>query len=201
MKYQNFISVDLQRDFTDQGGGAYKPRPAVDFITTTLIPYFQKNSLKTAEIISDYRLPRLGDRRALCAPGSCGYESILPDNIKKQPIWIKCMNSPIWVRDNIGNATGQPGIPYQDGPKFQLWLDQMVGPMNKMLEVILFGLTSDCCVLSTAQELSWRGYKILILKEAVDNASGDQKEKDMILNNPPLKNWASIISWNDIINS
>ncbi len=201
MKYKNFISVDLQKDFTDSNGKAYKPRPCVDFIKNTLVPYFKKNDLRTAEIISDYRQPRPGDRGDCCWPGTSGYESIIPNVIKLGQVWIKCMNSPIWIRENIGDASKQPGIPYQDGPKFQLWLDQEVGPMNKMIEVVLFGLTADCCILSTAQELNWRGYKVLILKEAVDNASGDKNEKDMILNNPPLKNWASVISWDDLIKS
>lgn len=199
MKYQNFISIDLQRDFTEPGGKAYRIRPCVDFIKNTLIPHFEKNGLKTAEIISDYRQPRPGDRGDCCWPGTKGYESIIPDIIKKQSVWVKCMNSPIWTRNNIGDQNKQPGIPYQDGNKFQKWLDGIIGPINSNIEVVLFGLTSDCCVLSTAQELDWRGYKVLILKEAVDNYSGDQDEKELVLNNPPLTNWAQIVSWKDII--
>lgn len=199
MKYQNFISVDLQRDFTDPGGKGYRPRPSVDFITSILVPFFQRNNTKTAEIISDYRQPRPGDDGDMCWPGTTGYESILPVSIKKQPIWIKCMNSPIWVRDNIGDPGKQPGIPYQDGIAFQNWLDKTIGPMNSGVEVVLLGLTSDCCVLSTAQELSWRGYQVYLLKEAVDNYSGDQSEKEQVLNNPPLTNWAQVVSWNDIV--
>jgi nicotinamidase-related amidase len=199
MKFQNFLAIDLQRDFTDTDGKAYLPRPSVDFVKNTLIPYFEKNNLKTAEIISNYRQPRPGDSGDCCWPGAQGYESIIPDSIKKQPIWIKCMNSPIWTRDNIGNPNAEPGIPYPDGNLFQKWLDQMVGPMNSKVEVVLFGLTSDCCVLSTAQELCWRGYKVYILKEAVDNYSGDHAEKEMVLNNPPLKNWVQIVSWSDIV--
>lgn len=199
MEYQNFISIDLQRDFTDSDGKAYLPRPSVDFVKNTLIPYFERDNLKTAEIISDYRQPRPGDSGNCCWPGTKGYQSIIPDSIRMFPQWIKCMNSPIWVRDNIGEQNKQPGIPYQDGDLFQKWLDKSIGPMNSEIEVILFGLTSDCCVLSTAQELDWRGYKVLILKEAVDNYSGDQDEKELVLNNPPLTNWAQIVSWNDIV--
>lgn len=199
MKYKNFISIDLQRDFTDPDGKAYKSRSSIEFIKNTLIPYFEKNNLKTAEIISDYRQPRPGDSGDCCWPGTKGYESIIPDIIKKQSIWVKCMNSPIWTRNNIGIADVQPGIPYQDGGSFQKWLDQVVGPMNSKIEIVLFGLTSDCCVLSTAQELCWRGYKVFILKEAVDNYSGDQNEKELILNNPPLLNWANIVTWSDIV--
>lgn len=194
----NFICIDLQRDFTDEGGKAYRPRPAVDFIKSTLIPTFEKKNIKVAEIISDYRQPRPGDRGNFCWPGTWGYESIIPKSIKKEPVWIKCMNSPVWIRENGGNKDKEPGLPYQDGNKFQEWLNQMVGSSNQMIEVILLGLTSDCCVLSTAQELNWRGYKPLILKEAVDNYSGDQKEKELVLNNLPLTNWASIVSWKDL---
>lgn len=193
MKYQKFISVDLQKDFTDPDGKAYKPRPCVDFIKNTLIPYFKDNDLKIAEIISDYKQPRPGDSGDCCWPGSKGFESIIPDSIKKMPVWVKSMNSPIWIRQNNG-------VPYQDGNAFQNWLDKNVGPMNTKTDVVLFGLTSDCCVLSTAQELKWRGYKVYILKDAVDNYSGDQIEKTMVLNNPPLTNWAQIVSWNDIVN-
>lgn len=199
MKYQNFISIDLQKDFTDPDGKAYRVRPCVDFIKNTPIPYFEKNDLKIGEIISDYRQPRPGDRGDCCWPGTKGYESIIPDSIKKQPIWVKCMNSPIWTRNNIGDPKKEPGIPYQDGNKFQKWLDGIIGPINSNIEVVLFGLTSDCCVLSTAQELDWRGYKVLILKEAVDNYSGDQDEKELVLNNPPLTNWAQVVNWNDIV--
>lgn len=180
MKYQNFISIDLQKDFTGPDGKAYRIRPCVDFIKNTLIPCFKKNGFKIGEIISDYRQPRPGDRGDCCWPGTKGYESIIPDSIKKQPIWVKCMNSPIWTRNNIGDPKKEPGIPYQDGSLFQKWLDKNIGSMNLGIKVVLFGLTSDCCVLSTAQELDWRGYKVLILKEAVDNYSGDQDEKELV---------------------
>jgi nicotinamidase-related amidase len=195
----NFLCVDLQNDFTSPEGLAYKDRPSVGFIKDNLIPYFEENSIKTAEIISDYRQPRPGDRGDCCHPGEWGYDSIIPKQIKKKPIWVKCMNSPIWTREGIGNMSITPEIPYQDGNLFQEWLDDVLGPMNKEIEVILFGLTIDCCVLSTAQELNWRGYKVKILQEAVDTYSGDQKEKKMILDNTPLANWASVISWKDIV--
>jgi len=66
---------------------------------------------------------------------------------------------------------------------------------KKVDEVVLIGLTSDSCVLCTAQELSWRGYNVKILEEAVDNYSGNLKEKKQILSSPPLTNWAKSISW------
>ena len=197
MKYVNFISVDLQRYFTDPEGKAYKRRSSVDFVRDTLIPYFRANKLKVAEIVSDYRQPRPGDRGDCCWPGTPGYESIITNEIKKS-VWVKCMNSPIWTRDNIGDPDKEPGIPRQDGQLFQKWLDNNIGEMNIKTEVVLFGLTSDCCVLSTAQELNWRGYKVFILKEAVDNYSGDPIEKGQVLKSP-MGNWAKTITWQDII--
>jgi nicotinamidase-related amidase len=199
MKYKNFICIDLQNDFTTKGGLAFKVRPCIDFIKETLIPYFKQNSLQAVEIVSDYRQPRPGDRGDCCQPGEWGYESIIPFEIKRKPIWVKCMNSPIWVRENIGDSNKTPGIPYQDGSLFQRWLDTNVGEMNKEVDVVLFGLTIDCCVLSTAQELNWRGYQVHILKEAVDAYSGSITEKDMILSNTPLLNWVDVISWKDLI--
>jgi nicotinamidase-related amidase len=199
MIFRNFIAIDLQNDFASEGGISHKPRPSVDFVKQTLIPYFEKNNLLTAEIVSDYRPPRPGDRGDLCYPGEWGFESIIPDSIKKKPIWIKCMNSPIWVRENLGVPNVKPGLPYQNGEAFQKWLNKMVGPINKGIGVVLFGLTVDCCVLSVAQELNWRGYKVYILQGATDTESGDQKEKEMVLSNPPLTNWAKSISWEEAV--
>jgi len=106
------------------------------------------------------------------------------------------MNSPIWIRKNIGNPKNKPGLPYQDTKKFTRWLNTTIGKPTDVDEVILIGLTIDCCVFCTAQELKW-GYKVRILKEAVYAYSGNQKEKIQILNNKPLRNWAKHIMWNE----
>ena len=45
------ISVDFQKDYTARGGICYKPRPAVDFVKNTFIPYLKENNIKIAEII------------------------------------------------------------------------------------------------------------------------------------------------------
>ncbi len=105
------------------------------------------------------------------------------------------MNSPVWTRKNIGLANKKPGLPFQDTNAFDKWLNKNVGKPKDLNEVVLIGLTSDCCVLCTAQELSWRGYNVRILEEAVDNYSGNPQEKKQILYNPPLTNWAKAISW------
>jgi nicotinamidase-related amidase len=189
------ISIDFQKDFTAEGGICYKARPSVDFIKHTLVPFLESKNLKIAEIISDYRQPRLGDRGDCCHPGEWGYESEISETVKDKDIWLKCMNSPIWVRDNIGDSTKQPGLPYQDPKKFNEWLKREIGKPDEVA-ILLIGLTLDCCVLCTAQELSFRGYTVKILKEAVDVYSGNQDEKEMLCK-APIENWAEVITWKE----
>ncbi len=198
MNYK-IVSVDFQNDFSLPGGISHKnrPRPSVDFTRETLFPFLRQRGLKIAEIISDYRPPRPGDRGDLCHPGEWGYESIIPADVKNDNIWIKCMNSPVWVRENIGETAKTPGLPYQDPESFNKWLLETVGRPEDT-EVVLIGLTADCCVMCTGQELNWRGYKVHVLKEASDTDSGDQAEKEYILNNPPARNWVFPISWDEL---
>lgn len=192
------ISVDFQKEFSAKGGKHYRPRPNVDFIKKILVPFLRKNSIKIAEIISDYRQPRPGDLDDSTRPGEEGYISEIPENVKLENLWIKCMNSPIWTRKNIGNPNKKPELPYQNPKAFTKWLNSTIGKPNEACEVVLIGLTIDCCVFCTAQELKFRGYNVKILKEAVDTYSGNPQEKDIILNNPPLLNWAKIISWDKL---
>jgi len=200
MKYK-FISVDLQRDFTDEKGVGYKKRPSVDFVKSELSPFFVEKNISINEIVSDYRAPRLGDRGDLCYPGEWGYESIVSEEAKNPDIYVKCMNSPIWTRENIGVPDSKPGIPYQDPKRFNSWLERTIGKPQDEIGIVLFGLTVDCCVLCTAQELNFRGYNVYILEEATDTYSGGLEEKKIILNNPPLTNWAKKISWEEIKDS
>ena len=192
------ISVDSQKEFSLQSGNHYKSRKSVGFIKNTLVPYLRKENIKIAEIISDYRQPRPGDRDDSTRPGELGYESEIPDDVKIKPQWIKCMNSPIWIRNNIGNPNKKPGIPYQDSESFTKWLDKVVGKPNSLDAVILIGLTADCCVFCTSQELSWRGYNVKVLSEGVATYSGSEKEKEMILSNPPFTNWAEAINLSNL---
>lgn len=37
------------------------------------------------------------------------------------------MNSPIWVRENIGNPNLEAGVPYQDTVGFTSWLHSNIG--------------------------------------------------------------------------
>jgi nicotinamidase-related amidase len=195
------ISIDFQKDFTAKGGICYKPRPSVEFVKNTLVPSLIRNKIKIAEIISDYRQPRPGDRGNCCRPGEWGYQSEIEENAKVQPVWIKCMNSPIWVRKNGGNAKKKPGLPYQDPEEFTKWLNTVIGKPEKTKEIILIGLTLDCCILSAAQELNWRGYDVKVLFEATDPYSGDQEEKNLINKiKYPLFNWADVITWKQFKN-
>lgn len=189
------VSIDFQKDFSAEGGKCYQPRPSVDFVKNTLAPFLEKKQVKIAEIISDYRLPRTEGRRNTCVPGGWGYESEIPMSTKESDIWIKCMNSPVWIRENIGDPAQSPGLPYQDTKKFDEWISRVIGKPNEV-EIVLIGLTLDCCVLCTAQEFNFRGFRVKILKEATDAYSGNQEEKN-ILCRSPLKNWATAISWEE----
>ncbi len=192
----------------------YKPKPiifhlqgeegfelrkkAVEFVENTLVPYLRRYNIKVAEIVSDYRAPRPADPDDSTRAGEWGYESEIPDDIKIKPQWIKCMNSPIWIRDNIGNPDKKPGLPYQDPQAFTKWLNKTISKPDRLDAVVLIGLTADCCVFCTAQELSWRDYNVKVLTEGVATYSGNEKEKEMILTNPPFTNWAERISWKSL---
>lgn len=86
MKYE-LIAVDIQNEFATEGGKFYSPKPSVEFLKNTLLPYFKEKSIKINEIISDYRQPRPGDDGDGCHPGSWGYESLIPDELRKSLYW------------------------------------------------------------------------------------------------------------------
>ncbi len=108
------------------------------------------------------------------------------------------MNSPIWTRENIGEANAEPGLPYQDPDQFTAWLARTVGQPDDVNFVTLIGLTADWCLLSTAQQLKWRGYTVKILDEGTDVVDGDQEYKRQLFMRSPLLNWASVISWHEL---
>jgi nicotinamidase-related amidase len=192
------ISVDFQNDFTSEGGISYRPnRPSVDFVKNILCPFLKHHGLKIAEIVSDYRPPRPGDRGNLCHPGQWGYESEIPSDCKEKNIWIKCMNSPVWTRQNIGEANKEPGLPYQDVKAFNTWLEEAVGKPDQVDMVVLIGLTADCCVLCTSQELNFRAYNVRTLVEATDMSRGNESDKIQMLNSRPANNWMKPISWHE----
>jgi nicotinamidase-related amidase len=191
------ISVDFQKDFSAEGGPCYRVRPCTDFIKDVLVPHLRQRDSRVAEIVSDYRLPRPGDEFECCVPGTVGYESEIPDDVKHPRVWVKCMNSPVWVRENGGIAGKPAGLPYPDPAAFAAWLSATVGSVEETREIVLIGLTLDCCVLCTAQELSFRGYRVKFLVEAVDTYSGSSEEKGALLK-VPLANWGQPISWEQL---
>ena len=196
MKELCFLSVDLQKDFA--GGGKHqRDRPSVPFVLTVLLPWLVQKGIKIREIISDYRQPRPGDTDECCIPGTPGYDSIIPEKAKHLDVLVKCMNSPIWTRSGIGDAHQPPGVPFQDPRFFNWWLAQVVGSPDKV-DIVLFGLTLDCCVLCTAQELRWRGYDVYILEEATDTYDGNQRVKELLLVNRPHTFWSRRISWKQV---
>lgn len=194
MKYK-LIAVDLQNDFTTEGGMHYRPRLSVQYVKENIFPYLKENNIYIDEIISDYRAPRPGDRGKGCDPGTWGYESIVPREIV-HATWLKCMNSPLWVRDNIGDETKPAGNPRQDVIGFNNWLEENIGKPGEVIPVV-FGLTIDCCILSTLQELSWRGYFPLVLKEGVDHFSGIDEDKEIVIKTT-IRNWAKVITWEEL---
>jgi nicotinamidase-related amidase len=147
-----------------------------------------------AEIISDYRLPRPGDEFECLVPGTWGYESEIPGDIKNSNVWIKSMNSPAWIREHRGDASQAGGLPYPDPHAFSGWLQSVIGLPQEVEQVILIGLTLDCCVLCTAQELSFRAYPVRFLIEGVDTFSGNTHDKHRLFKTP-ASNWAEPISW------
>ncbi len=193
----HIISVDMQRDFCANGGACYQVRPCVEFIQKILVPHCRNHGIRLAEIVSDYRQPRPGVPFAHCVPGTPGYQSELPVDIKKPHSWIKSMHSPVWVRKHCGIAEKRPGKPYADPESFSNWLATVVGPPQASETIVLIGLTLDCCILCTAQELFFRGYKVEFLVEAVDTYSGSQEEKQSLFDTP-LANWGQPVSWQQI---
>ncbi len=195
MKKNNvFIAVDIQNDFVSEGGKFYTPKPSIEFLRQTLFPFLRKRNIKVNEIISDYRQPRPGDQGDCCYPGEWGYKSLIPDDLKRS-VWVKCMNSPVWIRENIGRADTEPGLPYPDFDNFGKWLQKNIGKPEEVTPVV-FGFTIDCCVLSVLQELSWRGYYPLVLKDGVDHASGKIEDRNKVLETP-IPNWAKVVNWKD----
>ena len=193
----HIISVDFQKDFTTTDGACYQARPCVNFIQEVVVPHCRRHGIQIAEILSDYRQPRPGVPFVHCVPGTPGYESELPDDIKHPLVWIKCMHSPVWVRENGGVAAKSPGTPYPNAKSFTNWLTDVVGPPENNTPLVLIGLTLDCCLLCTAQELFFRGYRVEFLLEAVDTYSGSQEEKHSLFNTP-LANWGRVVSWQEI---
>lgn len=188
------LSVDFQKDFTVEGGTNYKVRHSTQFLKHELFPFLAHKNIGVAEIMSDYRLPRPGDENECCIPGTDGYESEVPREIKNSDVWVKCMNSPEWTRDYAGVALQPPGLPRPDPGAFTEWVRRTIGPAGT--SVILIGLTLDCCVLATALALRHRAYNVLYLAEGVDTYSGSKEEKEWLFKTAAL-NWGKVLTWKE----
>jgi len=191
-----FIAVDIQNEFASKGGRYYTPKKSVKFLKNILFPFLKSNRICIGEIVSDYRNPRPGNREECCLPGKWGYRSLIPVQLKKNPVWVKCMHSPVWIRKDFGSSKKRAGMPIPNSKKFTNWLEKIIGRHQNTVPVVI-GLTIDCCVLATVQELSWRGYKPIILKEGVDSDSGKINDRNKILK-LVIKNWAKTVSWQEL---
>ena len=193
-----FLSVDLQNDFASEGGRYFVPGTSLGFIMDVLVPFMRERGLRAVEIISDYRQPRKGDPRDCCRPGEWGFVSNLPEDVRKGRPWVKSMNSPVWTRKGAGDPGTAPEEPYQDPEDFGRWLTEHLGVPDGSKDVVVFGLTLDRCVLSTVMELSWRGYRPMVLTEATDLSSGDAAGKNMFLRSIPFIHWGEAIDFNEL---
>lgn len=196
MKYE-FIAVDIQNEFAAEGGKFYSHKPSVEFTNNKLFPYFRQKGIKINEIVSDYRQPRPGDSGDGCYPGEWSYESLIPSDLRKS-LWIKCTNSPIWIRENIGVRDKKPGPPYPDSNAFGKWVKENIGTPEEVRPVI-FGLTIDCCVLSAIQEFRWRGFHPVVIREAVDHTSGKEEDKIAVLEKTAITWWAEVMDWSEFV--
>jgi hypothetical protein len=179
-------------------GLCYVNGKSVEFIKGTLLKYLKKKNLKAHEILSDYRVPRINRKISTCNPNDDGFKSDLPDEIKANDPWIKCMHNPLWIRDNIGDPRGIIGEPYQSPEKFNTWLKNHIGlPTEKKL-IVLFGLTMEVCVLSVAQELYFRGYNVAVLYEATDPMNERMEYKNYIAYHSTLSVYAKLIKFSDL---
>lgn len=194
-----FLSVDLQNDFAAEGGAHYCRRSCVPFIREELVPFVRERKYRLAEIISDYRTSGQGDGPSVCAPGSWGYESIIPADIKHPSVWVKSAPSPAWIREGAGKADCPPGEPYHAPDEIGRWLSEAVGPPSAGHEIVLIGLVLEVCVISTLQELHYRGYRAGVLFEGVDTGSGLVEQKTVLFETL-FPFWGTPVYWDDLKN-
>jgi nicotinamidase-related amidase len=193
----HFLSVDLQNEFCVEGGALYRPRPCVPFIRDTFLPFVRTRGYPIAEIISDYRVTAPGADTPTCVPGQWGYQSLIPTDLKHPSVWVKAEPSPAWTRTGAGQAEQFPGVPYPAPDAFSAWLTATIGPPTVDQEVIVVGLMLEICVLSTLQELKYRGYRVKVLAEGVDTYAGTLEQKHMLLATL-FPFWGQAISWREL---
>lgn len=176
----SILAVDLQNEFTTEGGVHYRPRPCVPFIRDTFLPFVRARGYPVAEIVSDYRATAPETGASNCVPGKWSYQSIIPADLTQERVWVKAEPSPAWIRTGGGQAAQPAGAPYPDPTAFSAWVGTTFGPPHPEQEIILIGLVLEICVLSTVQELAYRGYRAKVLFEGVDTYTGDSEQKRLL---------------------
>lgn len=190
----HIIAVDLQNDFCTEGGVLYRPRPCVPFITEMLLPFARERGYHIAEIISDYRAAEPRTSASTCVPGQWGYQSLVPSDVKLSPVWIKATPSPAWTRTGAGQENQLPGQPYPTQESFSAWLTTVIGAPSADQEIILIGQMLEICILSTLQELKYRGHQVKVLFEGVDTYSGSVEQKQLLFG-AFFPFWGQALSW------
>lgn len=193
-----FICVDFQKEFADVNGKYYCKGDSVNFIINTLIPFFVNKKIIINEIVSDYRQPRQSKSGSYCIPGDEGFESLIPQKIKKNDVWIKAMHNPTWVRKNGGMIEANPGLPFPNPDLFTKWLQNNIGFPSPNLEVVIFGETLDVCIYSLSQELYFRGYKVSVIFEATDPMNERLDYKETLAFYSGLTLYSSIINFEEL---
>lgn len=149
------------------------------------------------EIVADYRDPAEPSDEWSCAPGSWAATSLVPRDLLAGEPWVKATPSPAWTRPGGGDSSAVPGQARLDSDAFTDWLTRTVGPPDPDQAVVVVGLMLGVCVLSTLQELYYRGYRPKVLFEGVDTYSGDLAQKQAVFD-ALFPFWATPLRWNEL---
>lgn len=121
----------------------------------------------------------------------------MPRDVLASEPWVKATLSPAWTRAGAGNPAAEPGPPEPDPHGFTQWLVRTIGPPDPARTVVIVGLMLGVCVLSTLQELTFRGYHPSLLLEGVDTYSGEQAEKQALAGTL-FPFWGTPIQWQEL---
>ncbi|HVX42362.1 MAG TPA: isochorismatase family protein, partial [Mycobacteriales bacterium] len=198
MSSVRILSVDLQHEFALPGGRLYRPRDCVPFLTDVVFPAARQRDWPISEIISDYRDPPRPAAECSCVPGTWAARSLVPRDQLTGPPWVKAAPSPAWTRPGGGDEHAEPGEARLSAAEFTGWLERTVGPPDPARAVVVVGLVLEVCVLSTVQELHYRGYRPRVLLEGVDTGSGDQAQKRALFD-ALFPFWGEPVRWDELI--
>lgn len=196
MNSVRLLSVDLQHEFALPGGRLFRPRSCVAFLTDVVFPAAKTRRWPLYEIVSDYRDPARTSDEWSCAPGSWAARSLVPQDLLAGRPWVKAAPSPGWTRP--GDVSDEPGQARPDPAAFTDWLMRTVGPPDPDRMIVVVGLMLEVCVLSTLQELHYRGYRPKILFEGVDTYSGDLGQKQALFD-ALFPFWGTPLLWKELV--